>query len=167
MSVFMMEVGGESDSFNTTNNHTYSTENISFNSSLISTYSAEEEIIQQRGRKSPKKQSLIDQHQLQQQLPNTREIFLKLKQSSMQSPEKVTNSQTNLLLASITDNNNNNKNNGLPHCSASNINSTVANDICSKSKRNLNKTLLRTPVKRRLKLRRDSSKTIRKFRRRC
>lgn len=167
MSGFMMEEGGGSDSFNATTNHAYSSENISFNSSLISTYSAEEEIIQQRGRKSPIKQSLINQHQFQQQLPqfiNTREIFLKLKQSSMQSPEKASDHQNHLLVNSLTINN---TPNDTSSCSASSSNSTVVNDNIPKSKRNLNKTLLRTPVKRRLKLRRDSSKTIKKFRRRC
>lgn len=129
--------GGESD-------------NISFNGSLVSTYSAEEEIIQQRGRKSPKKQSIIDQHQLQQQLPqhiNTREIFLKIKQSSMQSPEKLPYNDT------LTANGNSS-------------NATVVNNNNS-CKRNLNKSLLRTPIKRRLKLRRHSSGAVRKVRRRC
>jgi hypothetical protein len=110
-----MEEGGESDSVNTTDNRSsYSSENTSFNSSSISSYSAEEEIIQQRGRKSPIKQTLIDQH--------------------------------------ITDNSivENSAPKSNPPCN------------CSKSK----KTLLRTPVKRRLKLRRDPGKTIRKFRRR-
>lgn len=61
--------GGESDSVTTTTNDTsqaYS-DNISFNSSSISVYSAEEQIIKQRGRRSPRKKSLNDEHQLSQQ----------------------------------------------------------------------------------------------------
>lgn len=166
MSELMME-SGEGDSFNTTSNNAYSNENTSFNSSLISAYSAEEEIIQQRGRKSPKKQSLIEQHQFQQQLSqhiNTREIFLMLKQSSMQSPGKTSQNQDHHPIS-----NSDNTLNGIPSCSASSssISTITQHERCSKGKRNLNKTLLRTPVKRRLKLRRDSSRHIRKLRRRC
>jgi len=159
--------GGEGDSLPAANDHNAYSDNISFNSSSISVYSAEEQIIQQRGRRSPRKISFNDhyqslQHHQPQQSQNNNDLFLSLKQTSMQSPDAKTiyyhsQNSTN----SLEDIDNGNASSRLSSTSSSNEYS------CRKGRRNLNKSLLRTPVKRRLKLRRESSGCIKKLRRRC
>lgn len=134
-------------------------DNISFNHN-VSNYSAEEQVIQQRGRRSPIKRSLEELHQNEQpqQYISTREMFLAIKRKSMESPDSK--SMGNLSPS--------------PYDPLLTIQNASVSDSVSSSedsfrnvKRNLNKTLLRTPVKRRLKIRRDSSTSFKKIRRRC
>lgn len=137
-----MEGGRESDGMTSTasDGPAFVSDNISFNSSSISTYSAEEEIIQQRGRRSPKKKSLDDDHQSLQHLDINQYYHLPLAQYS----DPI---QTSCA----------------PSCSEQRV--------WKKSERNLGRSLLRTPVKRRLRFMHDSTtklpvKRIRKFQRR-
>lgn len=112
------------------------------NTSHSTIYSADEVVINQRGRKS-----LIN-------TPcQTKEIFLETKRLSMLSPDRKSPTYLkNQLIA--------NKNNTSPKTSNSNLSDIVSREseqcnklACSlqKVKRNLNKSLLRTPVKRRLR----------------
>lgn len=152
------------DTDNTAHN-TYS-DNVSFNSSLSSVYSAEEQIIKQRGRKSPKKRVYDEQYQLQQQqLPytSTRDLFSML-QASFHSPNaKSVNSQkqrspNNKTIQYDLDTTDDSGRSG--------VISGSPQDSCRRSSgKNLGKSLLRTPVKRRLKLRRDSRTSIKKLKR--
>lgn len=134
-------------------------DNISFNPN-VSSYSAEEQVIQQRGRRSPIKRSLEELHQNEQpqQYISTREMFLAIKRKSMESPDAKS-------MGNLSPN---------PYDPLLTIHNASVNDSVSSSedsfrtgKRNLNKTLLRTPVKRRLKIRRDPSSLFKKTRRRC
>lgn len=114
-----MEVG-DLDSIITNNDdsHAYS-DNISFNSNSISVYSAEEQIIQQRGRRS----SIDFQIQQIQHLQQIQQI--------QQQQQHQAQQHTQLSVPPFEDNK-------------------------RKPKRN-HHSLLRTPVKRRLRLRRDRS----------
>lgn len=152
--------GGETDEVNiTTDQHS---DNISFNNSsiIVSAFSAEEQIIQQRGRRSPMKKFLEERHhnEQSQQYISTGEMFLAIKRKSMESPD--TKSSRNLSP---------NPFDPLLTIHNSSVNSSISSndDDCRRGKRNLNRTLLRTPVKRRLKIRRDSSILLKKGRRRC
>lgn len=154
------------------NNHAAQNDNnVSFNSSSLSSYSAEEEIIQQRGRRSPMKNSSNNNlhHPLtQQQLNNyfnNRDLFLSIKEKSMQSPDSKTIDYNNI--SSIDSRNIDLSQDIVETSQLSSLSSaegggeTVASS--KKSKRNLNKSLLRTPVKRRLRIRTQSSGRIRKL----
>lgn len=157
---------GESTANLSSDNQAYN-DNISFNSSSISSYSAEEQIIQQRGRRSPQKTSYNDQyylqHQAQFQPVSTRDMFLRLKQTSMRSPDSK-----NIQSDSYVSPHNESVDSGRSSLNQSSFldQTTSPEKSCRKSKRNLNKSLLRTPVKRRLTLKRGSSSTIKKHRRR-
>lgn len=133
-------------------------DNVSFsNRSSISVYSAEEQIIQQRGRRSALKNTLDDLHQIQQRpickiktrANNNRDLFRKLRQSSMQSPEtiaiKYCQSQNSFDLDKQHD-----LNDPFPLNSSS---SSIETSICKR------KSLLRTPVKRRLRFRQTPRRT--------
>lgn len=92
-------VDHSNDSSVANTSHNVQSDNSFNNRSSISVYSAEEQIIQQRGRRSPKKKSFNDLQQqfeqLQQHLQNhqkqhfvtSRDLFLKIKQISMRSPD--------------------------------------------------------------------------------
>lgn len=167
MSCSAIEGGDNVSVSNTANNSQVYSDNISFNSSSISAYSAEEQIIQERSRRSPKKKRFDDLHELDQlqyqsqasqQLTNGADSFLKLKETSMRSPDEKSIKFTPEKYAS-----------DIIGCTSfnSSISSSTGRPI--RGKRNLNKTLLRTPVKRRLRLRRDSGgfSINKKLRRRC
>lgn len=110
-------------------------------------FSAEEQIIQQRGRRMSKKKALhelfqVEQKQQQQhytRLISSRELFMKIKQSSMNSPD----SKSQQLQSSPR----NNGNALQPTASDSNVR---------------RKSLLRTPVKRRLRRNVDILSKLRK-----
>lgn len=130
-------------------------DNVSFNRGSISAYSAEELVIQQRGRRTPLKRAHNDLHQIQQKpirhhKINSRvakDLFRRLRQSSMQSPDtKYCHSQNNH--SSDTNQEDILNNSNL-------INSSTSSTETSSCKR---KSLLRTPVKRRLRFRRTTRK---------
>jgi len=114
-----------------------------------SSYSAEEQVIRQRGRRMPKKKILQELHQIGQsqqenlgKLISSRDLFLKVKQNSMCSPEsKSKNSQSSPDHKLI-------QNHALV--------ARLRNESCKR------KSLLRTPVKRRLRRNVDILSQVRK-----
>lgn len=152
-------------------------DNISFNSSSSSVYSAEELIIQQRGRRSPRKKCQNDQHNLSLLKPTTQQYlssidsFVDIKRTSMRSPDaKEINSQHQQHLQSPqTTSDLDSLVNDTSHYSSSSSpgNYSASGGCCRRvSKRNPNKSLIRTPVKRRLRLRRNPDSCMKKLRRR-
>lgn len=127
----------DSGAINTSDN-TQSDNSFNNRSGSVSVYSAEEQIIQQRGRRSPKKKSLNEQHlselnfQHLQHIPASRNLFLNIKQVCMRSPDPKQQQKFNQLNSSIE--------------------STSDGNICNTSNYSVRrKSLLRTPVKRRLR----------------
>lgn len=124
-------------------------DNVSLNHrGSISVYSPEEQVIRQRGRRSPLKKALNDLHQIQQRPichkinnKTTKDLFRRLRQSSMQSPDTKQFQIENYSMRddSIDD--------------SSLINSSTSSTEVSSCRR---KSLLRTPVKRRLRFRRTT-----------